>query len=347
MDDPNVTIAALTDLGTLLRNYCGQTGQGGSKWAAKLDQAVVQAGQQNGWFTRENVFFALEQWGRGLTQEGLAAWLAQYDLSRNRPKTVGLVLAGNIPLVGLHDLLAVLLTGNRALVRPSSNDRVLPQFICEFLTDALPKGSNRMELTQERFTDFDAIIATGSNNTARYFEYYFGARPHIIRKNRSSVAVLTGKETQDQLTALGHDVFRYFGLGCRSVSKLYVPTGYDFDAFFKAIYPYNRLLDHQKYANNYDYNKAVYLMSEFKILDNGFLMLKEDTGFGSPIATLFYEPYQDQEALAETLRQHADKLQCVVGQGPTADRVPFGATQTPSLTDYADNVDTIDFLLRS
>jgi hypothetical protein len=204
-----------------------------------------------------------------------------------------------------------------------------------------PEFENRIKFTEDRLSDFDAVIATGSNNTARYFEYYFKGKPSIIRKNRNSVALLTGKESKEELDALGEDIFRYFGLGCRNVSKLYVPKEYDFDNFFKAIYPWNTLLNSAKYANNYDYNKAVYLMSEFKLLENGFLILKKDESFGSPIATLFYEEYEDEKDLQEKLQQNKENLQCVVGREAEVD---FGQTQHPKLWDYADGVDTLKFL---
>jgi hypothetical protein len=191
------------------------------------------------------------------------------------------------------------------------------------------------------------VIATGSNNTARYFEYYFGKKPHIIRKNRNSVAVLTGEESDEELRLLGEDVFRYFGLGCRSVSKLFVPRGYDFDRLFKAFYIYKDLLKHMKFTNNYDYNKAVYLMSEFDFLDNGFVMLKEDTSYASPIATLFFEYYDSTQGLEQRLVQDQEQIQCVVASNFRSDEVPFGQTQQPDLNDYADGVDTVEFLLRN
>ncbi|HAI42245.1 MAG TPA: acyl-CoA reductase, partial [Maribacter sp.] len=181
----------------------------------------------------------------------------------------------------------------------------------------------------------------------RYFEYYFGKKPNIIRKNRNSVAVLSGKESQEELTALGEDIFRYFGLGCRSVSKIYLPKEYNIDTFFKAMFPYNSIINHHKYANNYDYNKAVYLMSEFKLLDNGFLILKEEESFGSPIASLFYEYYEDVSTLKEKLKDNKENLQCIVSSGFVEDEISFGNTQKPMLNDYADGIDTIAFLLNT
>lgn len=303
----------------------------------KIDQSI----HYNGWFTRENVIFSIQQWSKALTPSNLDTWLKPYEFNNDEQKTVAIVMAGNIPLVGFHDFLSVLISGHKVLVKQSSNDKQLLPVIAAFLMGIAPEFENRVKFTEDRLNDFDAVIATGSNNTARYFEYYFKGKPSIIRKNRNSVAILTGKESKEELEALGEDIFRYFGLGCRNVSKLYVPKEYDFDNFFKAIYPWNTLLNSAKYANNYDYNKAVYLMSEFKLLENGFLILKKDESFGSPIATLFYEEYEDKKDLQEKLQQNKENLQCVVGHEAEVD---FGQTQQPKLWDYADGVDTLKFL---
>lgn len=255
-------------------------------------------------------------------------------------------MAGNIPLVGFHDLLSVLITGNKALVKLASNDKKILPILIQYLIKIEPEFCNMVEFTEEKLTNFDAVIATGSNNSARYFEYYFGKYPHIIRKNRNSVAVLTGNETQEELALLGKDIFQYFGLGCRSVSKIFVPRNYNFELFFKAVYPYSNLLDYKKYSNNYDYNKAVYLMSLFPILDNGFLLLKEDFSYTSPIATLFYEYYDSLQELINKLAADKDQLQCIVSNEMILNSIPFGSTQSPDLWDYADGIDTIDFLLK-
>ena len=253
-------------------------------------------------------------------------------------------MAGNIPLVGFHDFLCVILSGNRVLAKLSSNDTVLLPFIGEFLMANDADLKDKIEFTEGKMIGFDAVIATGSNNTGRYFAYYFGQYPHIIRRNRNSVAVLTPDTTETQLEGLGNDVFRYFGLGCRSVSKLFVPKGYSLDALFNALFPWKTVLEHHKYVNNYDYNKAVYLMSDSKILDNGFLILKEDSNYGSPIATLFFEYYDDKEDLAKRLEAEAEAIQCIVSEGFMDSEIPFGQTQSPKLSDYADGIDTMKFL---
>ena len=316
-----------------------------TRFFSKMEEKIETAVHHNGWFTRENIIFSLQRWSEALTEENLKLWLAEYDLSKSGGKNVGIVMAGNIPLVGFHDFISVLVAGHKVLVKQSSNDQQLLPVIAAYLMQLDSRYENRIEFTKEKLEGFDAVIATGSNNTARYFEYYFKDIPRIIRKNRNSVAVLTGSETREELSKLGEDIFRYYGLGCRNVSKLYVPRDYDFDDFFKSIYKWNPIIHRDKYANNYDYNKTVYLMSEFKLLENGFLILKEDSSFGSPIATLFYERYKDEKELTALLKENKDRIQCIVKQKPENGEVMFGQTQKPLLWDYADNVDTIEFLL--
>ncbi|WP_273566699.1 acyl-CoA reductase [Maribacter halichondriae] len=353
MDVHHRRLQAFVKLGDFLNSYCEYVSQGGQSienqndWFSKLDDAIVLAGHKNGWFTKKNILFSIENWAKLLTNEKLNNWLSDYDLKKNSPNNVALIMAGNIPLVGFPDFLAVLLTGNTALVKSSSNDFVLLPFITEFLIKKEPSLAKAIIFKEDRFTDFDKVIATGSNNTARYFEYYFGKVPNIIRKNRNSVAVLNGFESSEQLKALGEDIFRYYGLGCRNVSKIFVPKGYDFDSFFKALYPFKEIIEQVKYANNYDYNKAVYLMSEFDFLDNGFLMLKRDDSFASPIATLFYEEYDDLDAMKARLESDTEKIQCVVGSGILPNEILFGQTQKPQLDDYADGIDTVEFLLKT
>lgn len=313
--------------------------------AERFSAIFAQAEQQNSWFTQHNLTFARTTWATTLLEANIKRWLSAYKLSElQNVKKILLIMAGNIPLVGFHDLLCVWVSGHKAVVKLSSEDKLLLPFIVEQLRDLIPEWAEAVTFSDEKVTDFDAVIATGSNNTARYFEYYFGKKPHIIRKNRNSVAVLTGKETQEELTALGKDIFQYYGLGCRSVSKLFVAKNYSFDAFFQAIYAYRDIINEQKYANNYDYNKAVYLMSLYKLLENGFLILKEDKSYASPIATLFYEYYTDTEALKKQLITDTEQIQCVVAKGLLPDEIAFGNTQIPQLWEYADNVDTLKFL---
>lgn len=316
-----------------------------------LKEKIEAAVHHNGWFTLENVLFATEQWSAALTEDNLQKWLSEYNFKQVTPKTIGVIMAGNIPLVGFHDFISVLISGHKVLVKQSSNDKLLLPVLADYLKTIAPEIADFIEILPDsgdgasKMTNFDAVIATGSNNTARYFEYYFSGKPSIIRKNRNSVAVLTGKETPGELAALGEDIFRYYGLGCRNVSKLYVPKDYNFNAFFEAIYSWNPIINQAKYANNYDYNKAVYLMSLYHLLENGFLILKEDASLSSPIATLFYERYENLERVQDELASRKDELQCVVGKGILDTEIPFGQTQQPKLWDYADNVDTLAFLI--
>jgi hypothetical protein len=308
---------------------------------------LIQLSQShNGWFTPEQVYHAVQSWVKALSEDNLNEWLLRYDFSVVQPKTVGLILAGNIPLVGFHDFLSVLLSGHKVLVKTSSNDQHLIKFLAKYIITVAPEMQNFITFTDGKLENFEAVIATGSNNTARYFEFYFKDKPSIIRKNRNSVALLTGEETHEDLVRLGEDIFRYYGLGCRNVSKLFVPKDYDFQPFFKAIYDYKDVIFYEKYSNNYDYNKAVFLMSNFKLLDNEFLTLKEDSSYASPIASVFYEYYEDLDTIKQRLENDKDQIQCVVSKGLTPNSILFGKTQQPELWDYADNVDTLQFLIK-
>jgi hypothetical protein len=314
----------------------------------ELTYTIQNECQYNAWFTADNVEHAVKVIGEMLNKNDLRTWLSRYSIKSQEPKRVGVVLAGNIPLVGFHDVLCILISGNFALIKASSQDARLITQVLKRLTAIEPVFGQQFGF-KDRLKDFDAVIATGSNNTSRYFEYYFGRVPHIIRKNRNSIAVLTGNETTEQLYALGHDIFDYFGLGCRNVSKLFVPNGYDFVPFFEAIEPYKNIINHHKYNNNYDYNKSIYLVNRDKHLDNGFLLLKEDKNMVSPLAVLFFEYYNTIGSLEEKLKEESENIQCIVSSAPPLEvcgAVPFGQSQQPALWDYADGVDTMDFLTK-
>ena len=313
-----------------------------------FEKLIYLSQSHNGWYTPEQVYFAIKSWADALTEENIDKWLSAYSFDTQddkNEKTVALILAGNIPLVGFHDFLSVLITGNKTLIKTSSNDQHLLPFLAKYLIAVDESLKEKITFVEGKLENFDTVIATGSNNTARYFEYYFKDKPSIIRKNRNSAAILNGNETHEQLEALGEDIFRYFGLGCRNVSKLFVPKGYSFDAFFQAIFKYQDVIHYEKYANNYDYNKAVFLMSNFKLLDNGFLTLKEDLSYASPISSVFYEFYENIEDLQSRLATDSEQIQCIVSNDLIKNSIPFGETQNPQLWDYADNVDTITFLL--
>jgi hypothetical protein len=303
----------------------------------------------NAWFTPQNTGLAVESVGGMLNKENLLKWLNQYpQFNSGGGKKVGLILAGNIPLVGFHDVLCVLASGNHALIKSSTQDARLIKQVLQRLVAIEPAIGEQFTFV-EKLENFDAVIATGSNNTARYFEYYFGKVPNIIRKNRNSVAVLKGDETSEQLYELGHDIFDYFGLGCRNVSKVFVPKGYDFTPFFEAIEPYNNIIHHHKYNNNYDYNKSIYLVNRAPHLDNGFLILKEDKSLTSPLAVLFFEYYEDIASVQAALTHENQNIQCIVSDialHANNQVVSFGQSQHPELWDYADGVDTMDFLTK-
>jgi hypothetical protein len=306
---------------------------------------ILSAPNSNAWFTVAEVERALTALHNMLNPEDLEAWFKQIKVS-TAAKKVGLILAGNIPLVGFHDVLAVLATGNTALIKLSSADDKLLPALLKRLVAMEPLLAERIVYV-ERLKDFDAVIATGSNNTSRYFDFYFGKGPNIIRKNRNSVAVITGNETTEELALLGHDIFDYFGLGCRNVSKLYIPEDYDIKNFFEPIAGFKDIINHFKYNNNYDYNKSIYLVNLKHHYDNGFLLLTEGESLSSPLAVLYYETYTNQEQLEELLKNKASAIQCVVSNAALALDTPvlkFGQSQGPKLWDYADNVNTLTFL---
>lgn len=292
-----------------------------------------QAANRNAWFTPKHCELALTGISKFLDKEGLEQWTKAYDFSSTRRKKVGVVMAGNIPLVGFHDLLCVLISGHHLAAKLSSQDTVLMSYVIGELLKIEPRFKENLSLV-ERMNDVEAVIATGSDNTSRYFEYYFRKIPHIIRKNRSSCAELRGNETDEQLFDLGKDVFSYFGLGCRNVSKLFVPENYDFTRLLRIWEPYHEVFNHHKYVNNYDYNKSILLVNRTHHYDNGFALLTENQALVSPISVVYYE--------VGTPDVKSEKIQCIVGV--EKNQIPFGKTQEPDLSDYADNVDTLKFL---
>lgn len=311
-------------------------------------QTITQAGIYNNWFSKTNVEFALKEWSKALSKENLEQWINMYSedhFSNDGSKTIALIMAGNLPLVGFHDFLSVLLSGHKALIKPSSDDMKLLPFISQILVAIEKSFAYYIEFAEGKIENFDGVIATGSNNSSRYFEYYFSKYPNVIRKNRTSVAVLNGKETEEDLILLGEDVFRYFGLGCRNVSKIYFPKGFNKDKIFEGFFPYKEVVDNNKYANNYDYNRAIFLLEKHDFYENGFVILKNSESLHAPGAVVFYEEYDSLETLEEKLKPQQEELQCVVSNeqfyGETID---FGQSQKPKLWEYADHVDTIKFL---
>lgn len=312
--------------------------------AEELTELAARARNQNNWFDRPNVLVALRGIAHLLQEDALRAWAARYPPEPTTPRLIGVVMAGNIPLVGFHDALCVLLSGHLLLAKLSKDDTVLMRWVLDELTRLEPRFANRIELA-DRLNAADAFIATGSDNTARYFEYYFGKKPNIIRRNRISLAVLTGRESDHDLGLLGEDIFRYYGLGCRNVSKLYVPTGYDFTPLLDALQPWHHVLEHNRYQNNYDYNKSILLVNRVPHLDSGFLLLTPSAQLVSPISVLHHAAYTSEVDLLDQLTDVAAQTQCLVsGGGLYPGSFPFGRAQQPAVTDYADGVDTMAFL---
>ncbi len=296
---------------------------------------------ENPWFTEENVRLAIAGVRKLLLPDDLRRWASNYHLD-TKPKKVAVVLAGNIPMVGFHDLLCVLIGGHSILIKASSKDAVLMKFITNSLIHIEPRFRDKIEFS-EQLKGFDAIIATGSDNASRYFEYYFGKYPGIIRKNRTSVAILHGDESIEDIRALGTDVFSYFGLGCRNVSKIFLPAGYKIEKLFEPWESFRDIIHHHKYCNNYDYQKSILLVTSTPFLDNGLVMLQETERLVSPISVVYYEYYKNRKALNDSLNGMASKIQCIVENTPESN-IKFGQTQSPSLGDYADQIDTLKFL---
>ena len=297
----------------------------------------------NPWFSKENISLSLSSISKMLTEEALIDWTSKYDFkSTLNEKKVFIIMAGNLPLVGFHDFLSVLISGNVAVVKLSSKDNILPRILIELMISIDHRISEYINIVDNIIDlNVDAVIATGSDNSSKYFDYYFKGFKSIIRKNRRSVAILDGSESENQLESLADDVFSYFGLGCRSVSKVYIPVDYDLNKLFKSFFKYNPIINHIKYANNYDYNKTIFLMNKEKLLDNGFVIFKEDQSIQSPVATIFYEYYNSRVDLNNYINSNRNLFQCIVSNKD----IPFGHSQFPKLTDYADQKDTIEFLL--
>jgi hypothetical protein len=320
------------------------------KFYETFREIVDQEHIHNPWFTAQWVHLALKGLAVMLQKEALSKWLSSYpslEETPHQPKKVGLVIAGNIPLVGFHDLLCVLASGNHVEAKTSSKDERLIKALAEILSEIDPELGGRIRLTDGKLENVDAVIATGSDNSARYFEYYFRNLPHIIRKNRNGVAVLTGNEGREELEALGWDIFSYFGMGCRNVTKLYLPDHYDLRDLLKVMDDFSDLSQHHKYANNVEYYRSMYLMNKIDFLDNGVLLLKEDKAIASPVGVVFYERYSDIALAGAQISERADQIQCVVSiSSDLPGRIPPGSTQEPMPWDYADGVDTVQFLMQ-
>jgi hypothetical protein len=332
-------IDAFAELGAVIRDSL--SGKEAEK-ASGLNELIQNQHLLNPWFTPENVTAATKAIADELTSENLAEWTNRYPQLQHdiNPVKVGIIMAGNIPLAGFHDFLSVLISGNHLIAKTSSKDPELIVKIAGILCSIESRFREYIEFTQEPLRNFDLIIATGSNNSSRYFDQYFGRYPNIIRKNRNSIAIIEGNETDAELINLGSDIFSYFGLGCRNVSKIFIPEGYEPSMLASKWDPYSNLIKHFKYGNNYDFSKAVYIVNKENFLDMGYLLMKEDKGLSSPVAVLYYEYYASVSAFQLETELLKDKIQCMVGH----DHIPFGKAQSPHLWDYADGIDTLEFL---
>lgn len=302
-----------------------------------------RAADINPWFTPANIERALAGIVSFLDKETLERWLGNYK-TPFEPRSIGIIMAGNIPLVGFHDMLSVLITGHKAIIKLSSQDEVLPKAVIDLLTDADPAFIQQIEIV-ETLPTVDAVIATGSNNSSRYFKKYFANKPHIIRMNRTSIAVLDGNESVHEQEKLGDDIFSYFGMGCRNVSKLFVPEGYKIENLLSYFEVYEDIINHPKYFNNYEYNKAIFLVNRIEHLDNGFALFTESKELVSPLSVVYFEFYTSMDDLKGKLDLINDHLQCIVGNIEGIRKlIPFGQAQSPAIDDYADDVDTMKFL---
>ena len=328
-------IKAFEKLGDFLMDFCYENPNSNHP----LETIIKSSSSFNGWFTSSNIRSSISAICINLCSTKLSSWLSSYSIPVEAKKNVSIIMAGNIPLVGFNDFLCVLMSGHRAIIKLSSKDNRLFLPIIEELIIIEPRFEDDIKLV-DQLENFDAVIATGNNESFKYFEYYFKDYPTLLRKSRTSVAILTGEESLDERKALANDVFLYYGLGCRNVTKLYIPKNYDLNLLFEVFFEYQDVVLNNKYANNYDYYRAIYMMGNQNILENGFIILKEDKALHSPVAVLNYEYYDEKESLVLKLEELKEDIQCIVGM----DFIPFGKAQQPNLEDYADGVDTLRFL---
>lgn len=322
--------------------------------AIQMYEKAIDSPNHNPWFTTDNVSQALEALGEMLKLSSLQRWCAEYNEYREqtnaKQRTVAVIMAGNLPLVGFHDFLCVLISGNRFLGKLSSQDKHLPVSAANLLLEIEPDFGDSISFTENTISGFEAVIATGSNNSSRYFDYYFGKYPHIIRRNRSAIAILSGNETHEELVSLGKDVFSYYGLGCRNVSLIFIPAGFNIPRLAKAWQQFSDIVNNHKYGNNYDYQKAILLINNIPFTDTGFCLLRHSTSIVSPVSVVNLYEYKDARELDAFIEQNQGNIQCISSniklETHTTAIVGLGKSQQPELWDYADGIDTLDFLLK-
>ena len=341
----NSRIKLLTKLGRFFSDYLKKNNEEFNEILFNLtNKKVEEVKYQNSFFDFENVMNCFEYWAQHLNEKNLKKLFPNHKIKKS--KNILIIMAGNIPLVGFHDFLCVFICGHKSIIKKSSKDNILYNLIFDLLLGWDPKFKNCFKIIEKVNLEIDAVIATGNNSSTHFFEKYFKKYPKIIRKNRNSVAILNGEESQEDLKKLMKDTFLYYGLGCRSVSKIFVPENYNFDSIFKASMEWKKILNNNSYNNNYTYNKSVFLLNNEKFFDNGLFILKESKKIGSPISVLYYEKYDSLYNLKKYLEVNKDKLQCIVCNNLVKKSTKFGMTQSPSLLEFADNVNTVDFLLK-
>jgi len=333
----------LSSFGELLESFFSDKNQSENP---KLTQAIEDAEKFNSWFSKTNIINALKYWMVKLRKDTLETWISKYSLQNVNYK-VAVIMAGNFPLAGLHDLICVIISGNRAIIKPSSDDKILINFFVEFLHEKFPETNEIIEIASEKLGDFDKVIATGSNNTFNYFEYYFRDKSSLLRKNRNSIAVLSGNENENELKLLSKDIFIYFGLGCRNISKIFVPTEYDISQLKNKFSEYNYIINHNKYSNNYNYQKTIKIMNNEVFTDCDYFLMSQSKEFNPPISIIYYDYYDDLSQVCDLIKEKRNQIQCIVTNLQINNSIRFGEAQYPKLDEYADNIDTINFLLTS
>ncbi|GAA5088887.1 acyl-CoA reductase [Chryseobacterium ginsengisoli] len=335
-------VLGLTKLSDYIKAFLAKNEQDYNENDSDFELLLEKSKIENQWFTIENQKFALQQWADLLTEENIKNWIKEYSISKIS-KRVGLILAGNIPLVGFHDVISVVLSNHIPVIKLSSKDKYMIPFLLKNWNE-FSQGNVEFEFV-EKLENFDAVIATGSNNTARYLEYYFKNHLNIIRKNRTSIAVLKGDESEEELQLLAEDIFRYFGLGCRNVTRLLIPQDFVIDRLFENFLNFQDVINHNKYVNNYEYNRAVYLLNQEKFWDNNFVMMKEDDKLFSPLSVINFSRYSSLDEVKIFIAENEENIQCVVAKKELGlDSIELGEAQNPGLDTYADNVDTMKFL---
>ncbi len=313
----------------------------------KFDKAINESILHNSFFSKKNILKSLLSWSNVLTKKSIDDFLSNYFIkNKKREKKIAIIMAGNIPLVGFHDFFCVIISGNFAVIKLSSKDSHLFKFILSFLVKENPDFDTKFDVVESKLEIFDAVIATGNNISANQFELYFKKYPKIIRRNRHSIAILNGNETKKEIELLANDIFYYYGLGCRNVSKIFIPNNYNLDILFKSFVLWDEVINKNSYANNYNYYRAIYLLNKEVFFDNGFVLLKESEKIGSPVGTIYFEYYKSDNQIKEMIKKNNEKIQCIVSNNNYPKTIKFGETQMPNLNDFADDIDTFNFLLK-